>query len=393
MAVKGVFASDQNIQGTRRGDFASALLQTQPTGSAPLLALTAGMQSKDAVDTVITWFEENHLSGRVSITNNATTGTSFTVSAADATQIVAGNIYLIESTGEHIFVDSISSVTVTVTRGFAGTTNTSIDGSSTAVPMQRLGSAHEEGSSKPTAVANIGFPRFNYLQIFRNAWDVTGTARAVEYLTGDIVAKNKQDASIFHAEDIERSLHFGKKVVGILNSQPFRTMDGIRTQITTNVTAQSTNTEWDDIDAHLQAVFSVNIKGKPNERIAFCGNTVISVLNKIARLDGTIELQSGQTDFGMEITKWRTPYGTISLVTHPLYNENATWTKDMVILHPGAFRMRWLRRTHEDNNDRDGSRAGTDADFGVITSEVSCEYMAEATGGVYTGIDTAVATS
>jgi len=391
MSVKGVFASDQNIQGTRKGDFASALLQTQPTGSAPLLALTSGMQSKDAQDTVITWFEENHLAGRVSVLNNAGVGTSLDVSPEDATQIIPGNIYLIESTGEHIFVDAVVGATLTVTRGFAGSTITAIDGTGTPVPMQRLGSAHEEGAAKPIAVANLGFPRFNYQQIFRNAWDVTGTARAVEYYTGDIVAKNKQDAAMFHAEDIERSLHFGKKTVGILNGKPFRTMDGIRTQIVTNVTSEGADTKWDDIDAFLQSIFSINIKGKPNERLAFCGNTVLAVLNKIARLDGIIELSPGQTDFGMEITKWRTPYGNISLLTHPLYNENATWTQDLVVLHPGAFRMRWLRSTHEDLNDKDGSRAGADADFGVVTSELSCEYMAEATGGVYTGISTAAA--
>ena len=44
MAVKGVFASDQNIQGTRRGDFAGALLRVMPTGTAQLLALSAGME-------------------------------------------------------------------------------------------------------------------------------------------------------------------------------------------------------------------------------------------------------------------------------------------------------------------------------------------------------------
>ncbi len=390
MSVKGIFSSDQNIQGTRKGDFAGALLRTQPTGSAPLLALTAGMMSKDAVDTVITWFEENHLAGRIGVVSNSGLSNVLDVSSQDATQILPGNIYLVESSGEHLFVEGVVGIQMTVVRGFAGTTAVSIDGSITPEPLQRLGSAHEEGSGKPIALANIGFPRFNYVQIFRNAWDVTGTARAVEYLTGDIVAKNKQDAAIFHAEDIERSLHFGRKTVAIQNGKPFRTMDGIRTQIVTNVQAQGADTSWDDIDAFLQAIFSINIKGKPNERIALGGNTVISVLNKIGRLDGEMQITVGQTDFGLEINKWRTPYGTISLLTHPLYNENPTWTKDMVILHPGAMRTRWLRRTHESNSDRS---EGNDSDFGVITSEMTCEYMAEATGGVYTGIDTAVATA
>ena len=392
MAVKGVFASDQNIVGSRKGDFASGILMTMPTGSAPLLALSSGMESADASDTVVTWFEENHLSGRINITNNAGTGTSVVVD--DATQVVAGLVYLIESTGEYIYIESVSGSTCTVTRGFGSSSASAVDGSSTAEPMQRIASAHEEGSSKPTSIANLGFPRFNYMQIFRNPWDVTGTARAVQYHTGDLVAKNKRDAGMYHSEDIERAMIWGTQAIGIQNGKPFRTMAGIQEQITTNVTAQGANTTWTELDQFLQDVFARNVKGKPNERIAFCGNTVIQVINAIARADGNqtqINLVPGQTDFGMKITKWMTPYGDVSLMTHPLFNENPVWTKDLMVLHPGAMRTRYLRRTHEDTNDRDGTRAGADADFGVLTTEMSVEYRSEITGGLFTGIDTAAA--
>lgn len=387
MAVKGVFASDQGIQGDRKGDFASALLQVHPTGTAPLLALSSGMESSGAADTVITWFEENHISGRINLTNNAGTNTSIIVD--DVSIVVPGAIFILEASGEYVFVQSISGSTLTVIRGFAGTTNTAIDGSSTAKPIQRIATAQEEGSAKPVAVANLGFPRFNYTQIFRNAWDVTGTARHVDFHTGDLVAKNKRDAGFFHAEDIERAIWFGRKSIGVKNNKPFRTLDGVLAQITTNVTSQSTNTKQEDLNAHFQAVFERNIKGKPNERIVFCGNTVITTINTIAHLDGVNNLSPGQTDFGFKVTKWMTPYGDLSLMTHPLFNESPVWTKNMYTLHPGAIRMRWLRRTHEDTNDRDGTRAGADADFGVFTSELSVEYKAELTGGKYTGIDTA----
>lgn len=387
MAVKGVFASDQNIQGTRKGDFAGALLRVDPTGTAPLLALSSGMESMDAVDTVVTWFEENHLAGRINVTNNAGTGT--TMSVDDATQVVPGQIFLVEANGEYVFVQSISGSDLTVERGFANTTNTALDGSATPKPIQKIGTAYEEGSAKPTAMANLGFPRFNYMQIFRNAWDATRTARHVEFHTGNVVAKNQRDAAGFHAEDIEKSMWFGRKVIGVKNSQPFRTMDGVLTQITTNVTSQGANTKNEDLTNHLQAVFERNIRGKPNERIAFCGNTVVNVINQIAMLDGVQNLQPGQTEFGMKVMKWITPFGDISLMTHPLFNESPVWTKDLYTLHPGAIRLRWLTRTFEDRNDKDGTRAGIDADFGVFTSELTVEYKAERTGGKYTGIDTA----
>lgn len=386
MAVKGVFASDQGIVGERKGDFAGSLLQIMPTGSAPLLALSAGMESAPAMDTVINWFEENHLSGRINVTNNATTGPTFVVD--DASFAVVGTIFLVEATGEHVFVSGVSGTTLTVQRGFAGTTNTTINGSSTPVPIQRLGTAYEEGSSKPISTANLGYPRYNYCEIFRNPWDVTGTARAVEWYTGDKVAKNKRDAATFHAEDIERAMWFHRRSIGVVNNKPFRTMNGVVAQITTNVETQSSNVSVGELDDFLLAVFNRNIKGKPNERIAFCGNTVVSVINKLALNFGVMNMEPGATEFGFKVTKWLTPYGDISLMTHPLFNESPLWTKDLHLLHPGALRTRWLRKTHEDRNDRDGTRAGVDADYGVFTSELTVEYKAEITGGRFTGVDT-----
>lgn len=391
MAVRGVFASESGIAGDRRGDFAGSLLQTNPTGSAQLFALTSGMASKPAHDTVVTWFEENKLQGRINVTNNATTGTSFTVN--DGSFVVPGQVWLVESTGEHVFVTAVSGTTVTVERGFAGTTNTSINGSVTPVPIQKISTAHEEGSDKPVAYSNLGFPRFNYCHIFRNTWDVTGTARAVEYHTGDQVARNKRDALLFHSEEIELASWFSKKSIGHMNGRPYRTMDGIVTQITTNVTSQSSHVTYTDLRDFLQDVFSYNIKGQPNERIAFCGYSVLGVIDTLAKTFSNMDLNPGATEFGLKVTKWITPFGEISLMTHPLFNENPVWTKDLHVLHPGAMRTRYLRNTHHDGYDRDGTRAGRDADFGVYTTEMCIEYMAERTGGRYTGIDTAYTTA
>lgn len=102
-------------------------------------------------------------------------------------------------------------------------------------------------------------------------------------------------------------------------------------------------------------------------------------------------MEAGQTEFGIKVMKWITPFGDISLMTHPIFSESPLWTKDMLVLHPGATRTRYLRRTAEDNNDVSGSRAGVDADFGVLTTEMCIEYRAEATGGYLTG-NTAAAT-
>ena len=102
-----------------------------------------------------------------------------------------------------------------------------------------------------------------------------------------------------------------------------------------------------------------------------------------------MNIMPSETKFGIKIKRWETPFGDINLMTHPMFNESPLWTKDLLVLHPAAVRTRYLRRTFEDNNDQSGSRAGADSDFGVLTSEMTIEYRAEATGGYRTGTDTA----
>lgn len=384
MAVQGIFASDAHIVGNRRGDFAGSLLQIMPEGSAQLLALSAGMESADARDVIITWFEESHIAGRLDVTAFVSDGdgTGFTV--ADASSIVPGTIVMNERTGEYMLVTASvpSTNIITVTRAVTG-------GAATTVLLtdffQRIGTAFEEGSSRPVAVVNLGYVRINYCQIFRNSWDVTGTARAVDYYVASPPAKNRADCALFHSEDIEKSLLWGKKAIGVLNSKPFRMMDGMYSMITSNITTAGATTSYVQLDTFFQGIFAKNIKGKPNERIAFCGNKALSVFNNIAMqfTNARITLTPRTTEFGKKTTTWITPYGTVELMTHPLFTESPFFTADTLILHPGAIRTRYLRRTNIDAYDQNGQRAGVDSEFGVYTTEMTCEYRAEITGGIY----------
>lgn len=388
MALKGIFYSGSGTVGDRQGDFASALIRSEPTGMAPLLAMTSGMDQKPAQDTVVTWFEENSISGRGMIVNNAGTGT--TIIVEDASFIVAQQVYMVETSGEYVLVLGVADKTLTVMRGFASTAISAVNGSVTPVGLQLIMSAHSEASDRPDSVANNGFPRFNYTQIFRDSWDVSGTARAVKFHTGDRVAKNRRDCALFHSQSIERALMWGKMAVGTQSGQPFRTMDGILAQIKTNRESQPgggmTYVAFRDF---FEACFSRNIKGTPNERVSFCANPTLSVIDDLVRAETQFNVSETQKMYGMSVTELRTPFGDVKLVTHPIMNESFAWRNDLYLLHPGAVKVRWLRRTHEDTYDGDGKRAGRDADFGVLTSELSVEYNCESTGGILTGINAA----
>ena len=385
MAVQGVFTSDAGVQGGRNGGFADGVLQIHPTGSAQLFALSSGMESMDWNDTIVTWFEETKLTGRIQATNSpGTSGTTLTVD--DGSEIVAGSIIWHENSGEYIAVEAVAGNSLTIQRGIGGSSAGNIAANDY---LQLITNAQEEGSDKPTSVANVASPRYNYMQTVRNSWDVTRSAKQVQYRTGDLKARNRAECGVLHAEAIEKAMIWGIRSIGVRNGKVYHTMNGVKNQLSSNVQVQAAATPitWDDIDSFLLNVFAKNIKGKPNERIVFCGNTVVKAFNQVAKANGTINLEPGTTEQGLKVIKWFTPYGDISLITHPLFNESPVFTKDLLIMHPGAFRTRYLSRTFEDAYDKDGTRAGRDADFGVLTTELTCEYRAEMTGGYWSGIE------
>lgn len=394
--IQGIFASNQGIVGDRVGDFASVILRMNPTGTALMLALSSGMNKESAGDTVFTWFEDSHQSGRATC---ASGGTTTTVVVDDGSYYIPGTVLEVEESGEHMLVTATSGPTLTVLRGI-GTAVVSI---SNGDHVQQIGNAHEEGSGMPVAVAQQGAPRLNYVQIFRNSWAITGTAKAINFRTGNKVANNKQDCATFHAEDMERAFLWGKKYVGTYNNSQFRMTDGVVAQIENyGGTVESAATDSGsgpvagdfsrvDFEDFIRRVFRLGIKGQPNERIALGGDTVLQVLNQMTMLDSTYQIGQGETKLGIAVTTIVTPFGQLKLMTHPLMNENPKWQKELYVMHPGAIKKRVLRETFSEGYDSDGKRIqGRDADQGLMTTEAGIQVGGAKVMGILRNVSRAV---
>lgn len=392
--IQGIFASNQGIVGDRAGDFASAILQLAPTGTALVLALSSGMQKEGAQDTIFHWFEDSHQAGRSNIVSGTTTTT---ITVGDGSQYVPNQVGLIEETGEIVMVTAIAGNALTVIRGLGGTAIVSV---ANTMHFQSIGNAHEEASGMPTAITQQGLPRFNYTQIFRNSWAVSGTAKAVKYnVTGNRVAKNKRDCALYHAEDMERAMIFGRKHIATINGKPFRLTDGIQSQIeqfgglVEDVTDGSVagHYSWLLFDDFMRRLFSTNIKGQPNERLAIGGNNWLAGLSQMARLDGSYQIFQGEEKLGIKVTSIENAFGTLKLMSHPLFNENPLWNKELMLLHPGGIKRRILRDTFEEGYDSNGNRINaTDADQGVMTTEFGVQVGGASVMGVLRGFTKAV---
>lgn len=391
--IQGIFASNQGIVGDRVGDFASTILQIDPAGTALMLALSSGMNKMSAADTTFTWYEDSHQSYRTQILS---VGTGTTITVQDGTLYIPNDVLMVEDTGEYVIVEGTNGNDLTVSRGQAGTVIVAV---SNTMYMQKVGNAHPEASQPPRAVTQQGAPRTNYTQIFRNSWAVSGTAKAVKYRTGNKVAKNKRDCAMYHAEDMERSMIWGRKAVGTRNGSPFRMTDGIVAQIeqyngrienpaTRGVVGDYSQQDFADF---IRRIFSKQIKGQPNERIAIGGDLVLQGLNQMTLLDSSYEIGSGEEVLGIKVCTYQTAFGKIKLLTHPLMNENPIWQRELYILHPGAIRKRMIRETEEENYDTKGNRiTGVDADQGFITTEMGVEVGGASTMGILRNFQRAV---
>lgn len=396
MSIRGIFASHSGLPGERVGDLASRVLMMGYTGTAPLLALSSGMSKESAGDTQYSWVEDMHISGNALVTANANSAaTNLTV---DDTNLWTKNSVLInQATGEYMLVDSVTSgTTVVVTRGVGGTVAQAIVAGNS---LQLIGTAFEEGGGKPDAVSQKGESRTNYVQIFKNGWAITGTAKAVKFHTGSQLALNRQQALGYHLEDLERSFIFGRPMVTQRNNKNLRLSGGIVYQIETyGGLVESAayggiagNMSFDGLSHFLRRIFDRNAKGLPNERITFTSSAVVEQINRMARMDSKYEISYSEAAYGIKIMKLSGFNGDLSLATHPLFTENTAWGKELHVYHPGLIAKRVLRDTWEESfGSQQSNNNGIDAEEGYIAIETGWQAKGVETMGIMRNITNAV---
>lgn len=396
MAVRGVFASHSSIVGDRQNTLSGRILKTGWAGTVPLLALSSGMKEESVSDTGWSWVEDTHISGNGVVTA-ATANNVTAIPVADTSIWTKNSVLLVETTGEHILITDIpSNNSITVRRGFAGTIASAIAQNAT---LQILGTAYEEGGGKPDSVMQFGDSFTNFVQIFKQGWSITGTAKAVKYQLGDKLADSKSQAMAFHAENIERAFFWGRKSITKSNNKEMRTSNGIIPQIeqfggivesaayggTAGAMALAGFKDF------IRRIFDKNAKGYPNERITFTSSKVLNLVQDMVAYDTHYELTLSDKVYGLDVWTLNFLGNQLKFATHPLMSENAYWSKELYVLHPGLIKKRVLRQTWtEEFNAGKANNNGVDADEGYVADELGFELKGANLSGIMRNITTAV---
>jgi hypothetical protein len=351
-------------------DYRELILRLSPNGDAPLYALMSQLSVEPATDPQINWFQEaldvpNLFSATGVSASSTVIDFDLTQSGTrlDGRAFTPGDILQITRQMATSYTHASQELVQFVSTNAGGTQITVVRGSygTTAVAsgancwVTKIGNAFAEGTASPGVVSRNPVERFNYTQIFKTAYSVTGTAIATNYRTGNPL-KNDRIRKLFdHSAAIEYAMLFGRRWAGTggPNNKPLRTMGGITDpNIGVPFYHLAVSFTEDTLLNVFEPMFQATMPGIPDERIAFVGNGFLNRVNAVIKNSASTQIRYEDTIkvFGMELKLIRFPYGVVGFKTHPLMNRNARYTNSAIVICPPLLVARPLRDTVEQKN-------------------------------------------
>src|SRR6266576_27100 len=376
----------------RPKNFREGILRFNPNGTAPIYALTSKAGSKTVDDPEYAWWCEGNVLTRLQI-NGAlvSTDTLISVDTLDptittlsanlgtATNLKNGDLLLVEPLADNatfnhelLEVDNVLSDTqFTARRGAGGTTAASIADNQF---LTVIGSAYAEGTGVPRAVSRNPIKNNNFIQIFKDTYELTGTADNTNTRTNNGYSEDKKRKSFKHASDIEWTTMFGRKAETTGdNGKPKRFSGGLREFIPpANVTVFSSAVTPSTFMDAIAPVFDFDT-GAGDQRIGFAGNLALIELSKIFANEVVYNVTGTVKNYGMDFQEFRMPNGTLMLKSHPLLSRHGLYRKSMFILD--FYSIKYVKQkgrpdgTPKDdvqNKDEDVRRGFLQSDMGLM---------------------------
>ncbi len=296
----------------------SDLVMMMDWTTAPLLRLfgfTSATEKKFRLvnwpSTKVEWIEDT-MSPTTGATAEALDDSETGVDVATGTggYFRQGDILLIES--EQMLVTSVSTDTLTVTRGYGGTTAAAHATNPTAITI--VGRAMPEGSDYVTGHTTSTTQPYNYTQILSEAVKVTRTEMKMsKYGVDDSmdyhIAKkfNNGGTAGSLAQMLQRTFYYGKRVQR--TSSAYGSMGGFESFVTTNVTNKA-SAAVTRADIHT-IIRQIRDAGGECDKLV-TGSWGVEKINGM--FEGLIRTTRDEKRGGSEITMIKTPHGEVEVV-------------------------------------------------------------------------------
>ncbi len=328
MAVVTGARSNPATTGTPTGaiDASSRVIDMSDTihlldpNEAPLTAITMKLRKAHCINPKIEWLEDDYLPSTTTLSASlsASTVTAAVLHSATFVNVRKGDVLQNQTTGENMYVSSMSSASVTFTRQIGGVAAATATQATTDILLV-IGNANEEGANsrivKSTTKTNLS----NFTQIFRWPFGLTGTLNQSETYGGSDLSYQTRKAGIEHRISMERSFMFGVKAddsAAGSGAAPIRFCDGVLARVTSNVSALGTATNAAMTTTTFETFLSTGMRYGPARKVLFASRQIMSEINAFAT--NRIVTVPTTTSFPLAITEYVSPHGKVYLVSHNL---------------------------------------------------------------------------
>jgi len=297
----------------------------------PLALLLSELAKEKAINPEYNHFEDELLADVVTVDGTQTT--SATILLHDATSIVAGEMLHNPRTGTNKRVQSVDQSANTVT--FASVTGETWNDNDEII---NIGPTHAEGSTVADPVTTKVEKKYNYCQIFKKTISLTKTLQA-SGMRGPAEEQHQVQMAEKHFDRaVEYAFMFGQRAESTLNGKPIRQTGGLIEWITTNVTdVHGTTLDESVFDGWLKDVFE---NGDTDTRIVLASPTLMQAITGFSK--NRLQTVMGQNTYGLNITQYISPFGTVKLIMHRLLKGNVYGSYG-ICLDLNNLKYKWLR--------------------------------------------------
>lgn len=373
-AIQGLRGTGEFSTDFRPTNYRELFTLLEPNGNAPLNALLAMGSSESTNDPKYNNFRDELPERRLTVNNGAgynSSASPLTIDASGENKFaIKGSIIVNASTGEvmHVTADT-TGTSLAVTRNIGGTSYTIADNDI----LFLAGYAAVEGADTPTAVSFDATVAFNYTQIFRTAFSVTGTMQHTYLRTGSKEDEVKTKALKLHMMDLERAMFFGTRhIENGSTAQPTRYTGGLINSLSnvidcdSDIDGDGSMSEEQFDEQLIQTVFKYGSK----EKLAFVGAAVAHHLQVYGK--DRWAPQSVEGTYGVNVTRYKTFAGDLMVHLHPQFRMLPHMNTAMVIVDFPYLVYRYMEgRDTQLLENRQGN--GTDAVIHEYLTECGLE--------------------
>lgn len=422
--VLGMRGTNDWADDMRPKSWRDQILYLYPDGDAPLTAMLAKLRSEKVSDPEFYWWTKTLSRIGVDISDvytEVTLSSGYSSGAADGTVLYvkmaeddakkfrAGHEVLFRASDDST-LDAVGKVVDRHLNGdssFLAVKLLEADDNSTqgstianADRLLLIGNLNAEGAEIPEAIARDPVKLYNYTQIWRTSLEFTRTALQTKLRTGDQYQQAKAEALEAHSIEIEMSTLFGIRTEKVGNNgKPERTTMGMLAAVKSGAPGNIMDYRLDDDyssttwvnggEEWLDSAFeTLALYGSMDRKVCFAGAGALRGIMRLAKKGGQINLSVGDMGFGLKTNTWITPFGSLQLITHPLFNYEPTLRHAILFFEPKNLVQRIIQDTDffPDGQKQNTGHNRIDGIKEEFLTELGLEYHFPETMGIMYGV-------